>query len=77
MQGMGNSLPASVEWLASSMQLAIAFRVPSSMACRVAIIGGGPGGLMTAYQLQQRCRVPFETTIYEARSRLGGKILTD
>jgi len=44
--------------------------------CRVAIIGGGPGGLMTAYQLQQRCTVPFEATIYEASSRLGGKILT-
>jgi monoamine oxidase len=31
---------------------------------------------MTAYQLQQRCSVPFEVTIYEASSRLGGKILT-
>jgi monoamine oxidase len=44
--------------------------------CRIAIIGGGPGGLMTAYQLQQRCSLPFEATIYEASSRLGGKILT-
>jgi monoamine oxidase len=31
---------------------------------------------MTAYQLQQRCQVPFEATIYEASARLGGKILT-
>jgi protoporphyrinogen oxidase len=31
---------------------------------------------MTAYRLQQRCSVPFEATIYEASSRLGGKILT-
>jgi protoporphyrinogen oxidase len=46
------------------------------MARKIAIIGGGPGGLMTAYQLQQRCLVPFETTIYEATSRLGGKIVT-
>lgn len=46
------------------------------MSSRVAIVGGGPGGLMTAYQLQQRCSVPFETTIYEATSRLGGKVLT-
>ena len=45
-------------------------------ACRIAILGGGPGGLMTAYQMQQRCSVPFEATIYEASSRLGGKILT-
>jgi hypothetical protein len=36
-----------------------------------------PGGLMTAYQLQERCPVPFETTIYEGSSRLGGKILTE
>jgi monoamine oxidase len=46
------------------------------MARKIAIIGGGPGGLMTAYQLQQRCSVPFDTTIYEASSRLGGKIVT-
>jgi monoamine oxidase len=46
------------------------------MSCRVAIIGGGPGGLMTAYQLQQRCSIPFEATIYEASGRLGGKVLT-
>lgn len=45
-------------------------------ACRVAIIGGGPGGLMTAYELQQRCSAPYEASIYEASSRLGGKILT-
>jgi len=44
--------------------------------CRIAMIGGGPGGLMTAYQLQQRCTVPLQATIYEASARLGGKILT-
>ena len=32
---------------------------------------------MTAYLLQQRCPVPFEATIYEASSRLGGKIVTE
>ena len=47
------------------------------MTCKIAIIGGGPGGLMTAYQLQQRCPVPFEATLYEASSRLGGKIITE
>lgn len=30
--------------------------------------------MMTAYQLQKRCTVPFEITIYEAAPRLGGKI---
>jgi protoporphyrinogen oxidase len=44
---------------------------------RVAIVGGGPGGLMTAYRLQQRCAAPFAATIYEASGRLGGKILTE
>lgn len=43
---------------------------------RVAIIGGGPGGLMTAYLLERRTRYPCEITIYEATNRLGGKILT-
>ena len=41
---------------------------------KIAIVGGGPGGLMTAYQLQKRGTVPFEITIYEAGPRLGGKI---
>ncbi len=31
---------------------------------------------MTAHQLQKRCTAPFTLTIYEAGSRLGGKILT-
>lgn len=46
------------------------------MTSRVAIIGGGPGGLFTAYQLQQRRAQPLEITIYEASGRLGGKVLT-
>lgn len=46
------------------------------MIRRVAILGGGPGGLMTAYQLQQHCSVPVDVTIYEAGGRLGGKVQT-
>lgn len=46
------------------------------MIRRVAIIGGGPGGLMTAYQLQQRCSLPVDVTMYEASGRLGGKVQT-
>lgn len=44
------------------------------MTFSIAIIGGGPGGLMTAYQLQKRCSLPIEVVIYEAAPRLGGKI---
>src|SRR5581483_6227702 len=43
---------------------------------KIAIIGGGPGGLLTAFQLQQRANHPIEITIFEAGHRLGGKIAT-
>ncbi len=43
---------------------------------RVAIIGGGPGGLMTAYLLEQRTPFPCAVTLFEASHRLGGKIVT-
>jgi monoamine oxidase len=43
---------------------------------RIGIIGGGPGGLMTAYLLEQRSREPLDITIFEAGDRLGGKIVT-
>ncbi|WP_020472233.1 flavin monoamine oxidase family protein [Zavarzinella formosa] len=44
------------------------------IARRVAVIGGGPGGLMLTHLLNQ---VPScECTIFEASSRLGGKIVT-
>ncbi len=43
---------------------------------RIAIIGGGPGGLMTAYYLEKWANSPFEITIFEASPRLGGKIVT-
>ncbi len=43
---------------------------------KVAIIGGGPGGLMAAYLLNREPGIKFEVTLFEASSRLGGKILT-
>jgi monoamine oxidase len=42
----------------------------------VGIVGGGPGGLMTAYTLQKLANSPLRVTLYEAGPRLGGKILT-
>ncbi|HYL57223.1 MAG TPA: FAD-dependent oxidoreductase [Candidatus Acidoferrales bacterium] len=43
---------------------------------RVGIVGGGPGGLMTAYLLERRLKAPCDITIFEADSRVGGKIVT-
>ena len=43
---------------------------------KIAIIGGGPGGLMTAHALQKQATTPHEITIFEASDRLGGKIVS-
>jgi protoporphyrinogen oxidase len=42
----------------------------------VAIIGGGPGGLMAAYLLQKEATSSFQIKLFEASARLGGKIVT-
>lgn len=44
--------------------------------CRIGIVGGGPGGLLTAWRLQQYLRVPCDITLLEASDRLGGKLQT-
>jgi protoporphyrinogen oxidase/SAM-dependent methyltransferase len=43
---------------------------------RIAIIGGGPGGLFTAYQLDEFHNDIASIKLFEASSRLGGKVLT-
>ena len=43
---------------------------------RIAIVGGGPGGLFTAYGLQRLVDRPVEVTVYEASDRIGGKVST-
>ncbi|WP_119422092.1 FAD-dependent oxidoreductase [Desertibaculum subflavum] len=43
---------------------------------RVAIIGGGLGGLFTAWHLAARAGLSCQITIYEANSRLGGQLET-
>ena len=40
----------------------------------VAIVGGGPGGLMTAHLLEQA--KAYRATLFEASNRLGGKVRT-
>jgi oxygen-dependent protoporphyrinogen oxidase len=46
---------------------------------RIAIIGGGISGLSTAYALEKKRRqgVEVDYTLYEARARLGGVLVTD
>jgi monoamine oxidase len=43
---------------------------------RIAIVGGGPGGLLAAFFLQRMSNRPLRTTLFEASGRLGGKVLT-
>ncbi len=43
---------------------------------KVAIIGGGPGGLMTAYRLEKCTKFHWQITLFEGGDRLGGKIAT-
>src|SRR6516225_8454917 len=42
----------------------------------LAIVGGGPGGLMSAWYLKRKLGASCHITIFEASERLGGKILT-
>ncbi len=42
----------------------------------IGILGGGPGGLLTARMLEQTAAVPPSISIIEASDRVGGKVLT-
>jgi monoamine oxidase/SAM-dependent methyltransferase len=42
----------------------------------IAIVGGGPGGLMTSWHLSQKLQHESNVTIFEATNRLGGKIVS-
>jgi monoamine oxidase/SAM-dependent methyltransferase len=42
----------------------------------LAIVGGGPGGLMTAWYLRKKLGPLCKVTIFEATERVGGKILS-
>jgi protoporphyrinogen oxidase len=43
---------------------------------QVAIVGGGPGGLITAHMLDQKSSKKLQVTLFEASERVGGKIHT-
>ena len=42
----------------------------------IAIVGGGPGGLMTSWHIDNKLEHEASVTIFEASNRLGGKIVT-
>src|SRR3984957_13533848 len=42
----------------------------------LAIVGGGPGGLMSAWYLKKKLGALCRVTLFEASNRVGGKILT-
>lgn len=42
----------------------------------LAIVGGGPGGLMSAWYLRRKLGDLARVTIFEATDRLGGKVMT-
>ena len=44
---------------------------------RIAIVGGGPGGLLTAYLLEQHCADLCDIALFEASGRVGGKVVTE
>ena len=43
---------------------------------RIAIVGGGPGGLFSAWHLGAKINDACKITIFEASERIGGKIIT-
>lgn len=43
---------------------------------RVAVVGGGPGGLMAAHQLERHFGPSCQVSLFEASDRLGGKLQT-
>lgn len=43
----------------------------------IAIVGGGPGGLMASWHIDNKLEHEANVTIFEATDRLGGKIVTE
>ena len=46
------------------------------MSIEIAIVGGGPGGLLTARSLEKALGQQCSISIFEAEPRVGGKIMT-
>jgi len=52
------------------------FKGEEEQKIKVAIVGGGPGGLFTAWHLEAKAGSECDITIFEATGRVGGKIVT-
>jgi len=64
-------------WDASSQQThGAAVVCRNSQMLDLAIIGGGPGGLMSAWYLKKKLGPLCRVTIYEASDRIGGKVMS-
>jgi monoamine oxidase/SAM-dependent methyltransferase len=50
--------------------------IAQSYRPRVAIVGGGPGGLFAAWHLGRKAGAACDVTVFEASDRVGGKIIT-
>src|SRR5436190_10129544 len=46
----------------------------ANLSCDVAIIGGGPGGVHTAYQLTKQHLTPGPVCLFEMSDHLGGRV---
>jgi NAD(P)-binding Rossmann-like domain len=58
---------AAVLWAAAAIHAA-------EISCDVAIIGGGPGGVHTAYKLTTQRLTPGPVCLFEMKDRLGGRV---
>jgi ribulose 1,5-bisphosphate synthetase/thiazole synthase len=58
---------AAVLWAAAALHAA-------NLACDVAIIGGGPGGVHTAYKLTTQHLTPGPVCLFEMKDHLGGRV---
>ena len=50
--------------------------IPTQSMKRIAIVGGGPGGLFTARLLTEKLNDRIDITLFEAAPRSAGKVLT-
>jgi len=72
--GSGVSLRVLKRYLADTQELVIEDLLPEKeLAEKVAVIGGGPAGLMSAYTLRKK---GYQVTLYEAGSKLGGMLVS-